>query len=155
MQTVDTGTGHEGIIWDATLHDLQSIEYSNSEAQMQSTSKTTDTENTTVIKKGDGQSTNYNPRTIRTNVSDNSVDCIRNQHKEMVAEVENPDNDKVWPLMEIQYGVKSMNLPSTRETGETRRSMNLLNETPVQLNGDPREKDLEDRRERHNVCTIL
>ena len=26
METVDTGTGHEGIMWDATLHNMKNIE---------------------------------------------------------------------------------------------------------------------------------
>ena len=54
--------------------------------------------------------------------------------------------------MEIQYGIKSITLPSACEKGDTRDSMNLLNETPENLNGEPRR---EDERERRNVCIIL
>ena len=34
METVDTGSGHEGITWDTTIHSMESIEYSNLEEQV-------------------------------------------------------------------------------------------------------------------------
>ena len=140
MWTADTGTGHKGIKWDATLHD---IEYLNPEEQVPNTNKRTNTENSAKTKNGDSHSTNKNPSVIRTNVPDDSSNHSRDQHKE-VAKFENINNDKTWPLMEIQYGIKSIALPSTCKKGDTRDSMNLLNETPENLNGEPRKEDLED-----------
>ena len=156
MRTADTGTGHEGITWDATLHETENSEHPNSEKQAPSTNMGTNTENSATNEDRISQSTNKNPSAIRMNITvDDSSNC-RDQHKDM-AEVEDTDNDKAWPLMEIQYGPKSIAPPSTREKGNA-ESMNLLNETPEELDGEPRRdglEDMEDERERHNVCIIL
>ena len=86
------------------------------------------------------------------NILDNI--SIRNKNNPKETVVKN-NNDKVWPILENQYGLKSMNLPNAKETEDADECMYLLNETPELVNTNPQEADLDGRLGKYTTCTIL
>ena len=95
----------------------------------------TNVENSKTNENGYCQLTNINPLTARTiAMEDDTTNC--GDHNDNVVEDNNQD-DKAWTLLEVQYGLKGTATPSTNEDGNPGDGINLLNETPEELNGGP------------------
>ena len=157
---MDTGTGHEGIKWDTTLHNTKHTEYLDFKEQVLNTERMIETKSTRAgirgKRSGDGQSTNINnPVVTRMNISGSTTIRDKDESKEPVVKDNNNNKDKVWPLLENRYGIDSMSLPRAKETEETSGCMYLLNETLEQLNMNLQETDLDGRLGKHTTCTIL
>ena len=65
------------------------------------------------------------------------------------------NSDDAWTLLENQYRYKGIGAACMNNKGDPKDSMNCLNETPEELNGEPQQDGMEGEQQRHNACIIL
>ena len=96
-----------------------------------------------------GQSTHTN--TQKNNLDNTSINNENNPEETVVDD----DNDKVLPVLENQHGLKSMNLPNTKETEDAEERMYLPSETPEPVNTNLQDTDLDGGLGKYITCTIF